>query len=490
MKEETPDLRPYYNPTDFHTDYHVQFVPGEGVVEKATGRALSLSLPTTSAYNNTRAIGIHAPVAKAPRAAALETIVPGSFEKNPLADLELVEYFDLRNIKELLKSLLNSFVNTYIKTLISQPFDVTRILLQVGQFRTSKTTERGASDDESDEEDSLSFFSSSAHDHGSPSGRRHSRIERSTPRLSTTALKKQTENRNHIEPESLATSSLISCLLSKEGVRGLWRGINTNLMYTTLATTLEAWLTGFFSPLLSVPDPFFFDMVHSSNPVNSLVLSIFAYAAAALVLQPIDLIRIKFIATTTTQKDNKRSFRRAIASFSFKDFFCPQTLVVPTVGHALGSVVLQKYAQFILFTRFRVDRFSTPFAFHSMTLLSSVLEIFIRLPLETLLRRAQLHYMLKDKDCTTALRIDPDELSVKFGGYFGYISTLFYIYKGTVPLDEDAQDILDYEGSGENENRGWEALFRGWRVALVNVMSSWGTRFLRGDERDLREERF
>lgn len=476
------------------------------MIDNHNGKSISMSLPTTLQFNNQQSgqsgitkigIGLKSTPAKI---ISKETAKIG--HKDIYSDLEFQEYFDFNNLKELFKTLIQSFVKNYVRMLISEPFEVTRLILQVGFFSTGsgsvkrdrKMQEPIVSDDDDYDDEDINFFAS-ASDISQPNSplkirpRRKSVIERSVPSLRNSMMSLTNDKnlkKNHIKPTTLKTLDVMSALLSKEGSRGLWRAINTSFIYRTLSHTIEAWLTGFLSPFLNIPDPFFIDIVHSSDPFKSLCLSIAAGVITLIILQPIDLIRLKFIVTSTTIKE-KRSFRKIITSFHLRDYIIPTQLIIPALHHSLASIFWKKYTPYLLYTKFNIDNFSSPFFYSTTTLLTSLMELLIKLPLELLLRRAQLEYLLKDKDCNEELRIKPEELSFQFAGYYGYLPTLYYIYKGIVPsyaIEEIPHDEI-------NENQGIEAIYRGWKVGLLNVLGSWGLDVLKDNvQPNYKEEKF
>jgi fusion and transport protein UGO1 len=96
---------------------------------------------------------------------------------------------------------------------------------------------------------------------------------------------------------------------------------------------------------------------------------------------------------------------------------------------------------YFLKTRFNLDTQLTPISFSICAFLSSTVELFARLPLETVLRRAQI----------TATK--PERLVVPVGRYAGFSGTAWALTK-------------------EEETGKWgiEGLYRGWRVgAWSNV---------------------
>ncbi|ODV95755.1 hypothetical protein PACTADRAFT_40691 [Pachysolen tannophilus NRRL Y-2460] len=507
------NLRPYYKPVEFnHNLYEVGYNAADGVIDHRTGKPISASLPTTLQFNNNNghhhgnitSIGLaNSNGIRTLNKGKISTIHDANSssvsDKNMYSDLEFQEYFDYNNLRELIKSLINSFIKNYVRILISQPFEVSKLLLQVGSFNTSiepknvgyqekkylDSLSDVGDDEEDDENDEIDFFVAA------PDEQDYSMLTSSPKDDSKKQHSRRKQGRHHIQPLSLHTIDIMSSLLSKEGTKGLWRSINTSFIYQTLSNTIEAWLTGFLSPLLNIPDPFFIDIIHSSNPFKSLCLSIVAGVLTGLVLQPVELIKFKFSVTSTNLNFAKRSFRKTITSFEPKNFLIPYSLILPAFNYFLSANFIKKYVPYLLFTKFNIDNYTSPVLYSATTLLTSISELFIKLPLELLLRRAQFNYLLNDETCNEALKIEKDELSVKFGGYYGYLPTLYYVYKGTRPhyIEESDDNYDDFDK--ENENKGFEAIFRGWRVGLLNVLGSWGAGVLKNNfDENTKEERF
>src|ERR1700738_865570 len=114
----------------------------------------------------------------------------------------------------------------------------------------------------------------------------------------------------------------------------------------------------------------------------------------------------------------------------------PRSLILPTVLHAiipnyLSSLFTLTLRPYFPRVSFSPSRYGLPF-------LASFLDLGIRLPLESVLRRAQIAYS------------KPDRTIVKVGAYNGVAGTLW--------------GILMEEGGG---------VFRGWRIGFWGLMMVW-----------------
>lgn len=501
MEDSSKNLRPYYDAETFRAGGPAIFRPGIGVVDE---QGNTIASKITNSSNLKRSINNNIGIGNVSRGygggggarSSMRNIIRinqynENIKKNMYSDLEFSEYFELNNVSELIRSLVNSFIKNYMRCLIAQPFEVARLLLQIGDFHiTTNDSQHGKhqkkktnetdydnnndddydDDDDNDDDDEVYYFQSKDED--------SEILHRRTRTFKRKSVSKKTESRpttlrkkNHIRPVSLNTVDIMSSLLSQEGTRGLWRATNATFILNALSSTLEAWITGFISPFLQIPDPFFVDVAHSPEPSTTLMLSITASLLTGLILAPLDLIRTKLIVTSIN--GNERSIRNSIKNLRY--FTCPISLIVPTILNSLASNVFKKLTPYLLFVKFGIDAYGSPVWYSTISLFSNVVELFVRLPIETLLRRSQVSFLLKKSESGNVLKIqNEDQLIVGFDGYSGVFKTLYDIY---------------HNGG---ENSGFEGLFRGWRVGLLNICGSWGLNLLQQnyDDQSFKEEKF
>lgn len=261
------------------------------------------------------------------------------------------------------------------------------------------------------------------------------------------------EYTNRIAPESLVFGDVIGALQSRDGFRGLWRGVNTTFIMDAMQLTLEAWLSGFFSSLSGVPDPHFLDITHSATPGASLATAVAASVVTAVVLSPLSIIRTRMV--TTTFETNPRSVRTSLKELD--SLVCPSEVFLPTVLFSSATSVLSKSTSYILQHILGVDPSSSPLWYSMLSFISNVLQVGVKLPLETLVRRAHLSY----------LKLSSESLLIKPMKYEGVFGTMWSILSGRV---------------------GIETLYRGWRVSMLGVISEWGVEAL--DRADRGKELF
>ncbi|KAI3403283.2 hypothetical protein KGF56_003871 [Candida oxycetoniae] len=490
----------------------------------------------------------------------------GGGDKNIIYDLEFNEYFDINNLYELMKNLVWNFIKSYVKVLLAQPLEITRLVLQVGKFNLDDGKKKDEDTKEKrllernnnvstvsiskreenvlnlsskvnfiEDDEPIDYFQpqndqqvwsnpQSIYDPltltPQPQSQPQSQSSSSSivvsqpdnqpvpPPLKRLSTKKRLKV-SKIQPKSLHTIDIISEITQKDSFLALFRGANSSFIYVTLSHTIEAWITGFLSPFLGIPDPFFLDLTHSNDPFRSLWLSVGACVLTGLVLMPLDLIRIKFMITQPNhglpfnnniksgevstlnsslhggKKDdlveqaaeeilqNTRSIRESIRYFPTYYLTHPSTpIVLLTTFYQFSTSIFRRAAPYLLFIKFNIDAYSSPAVYTFINLVSLICEFFIKLPVENLLRKEQVSFLLKPKkhDLRKVITIvKPEEnLIVEFNGF----------------------------SLSSQENRmGWIqrikllGLFNGWRVGLMNVVGFWGYNIIKHNSYEFKEER-
>lgn len=464
-------LRPYYDPETFNAGYLVIFRPGVGLINTETQQEITASFGHGLSASKGSLLGSTIGINAAGQSRSSPPLLISS-DKNYLNDLEILEYFDFSNILEVLKNLAANFMKTYCRILLSQPLDMVRLILQVGRFDFSPSVlshsplsnDLNATTIADDEEEVVDFFQSS------------SPVLAKTPASPRTLLVPKQKNANKIHPISQHTIDIMSSIAAKDGPLALFRGINASFIHYTLTHTIEAWLTGFLSPFLNIPDPFFLDLTHSTEPIKSLWLSVLACVLTGVVLMPLDLLKVRFMITPIhnsadtealspgAESVNRRSIRDSIRHYPRQYLLAPPPLItILTILYQFSTIVFRKSAPYLLFVKYNIDLYLAPSLFTVANLLLLITELFIKLPVENLLRKEQVRFLLQPKslqqDMHRVVTIDkPDEnLVVDFNAW-------------------------DHE-AGEHDLRStlslWTRikkleLFNGWRVGVLNVIGFWG----------------
>ena len=521
---DASDLRPYYDPDTFNVGYSVVFKKGIGLIDCVHNRPVTSSVTAKvaelSSSEQNSGSGISLLGFTGSKGGRYDSFGRNSSsDKNYLYDLEFLEYFDLNNISELFKNLVWNFVKNYSKVLLMQPLEILRLVLQVGYFdfsekadslkSTDKTQESSIdrafpishsgeltsnydSDQESDyfrsledNKDNVSLFNSSE-EHTIPDGKKK------------------------IRPRSRHAIDILSSIATQEGPFALFKGLNAYFIHQTLSHSIEAWITGFLSPFLGIPDPFFLDLAHLTEPIKSLWLTVLACVITSLILMPLDLIKVRLMLTnfnhtssaarrpssSTGRKTTKseknypkstRSIRESIRNFPRRYLTNPPpSITFLTVLHQFTTTIFRKSAPYILLTRFNIDSYQSPNLYTIANLGLLITEFFVKLPVENILRKEQVRFLLKPKP------LSEDEKRV------------ITIDNPDYNLIVDFNNIYYSSGPGAHADRGinrnegnlslWRklhlmGLFSGWRVGVLNVIGFWGYNIIKNNGAELREER-
>lgn len=560
-------LRPYYDHDTFNAGYSVIFKPGVGLIDTETNKPISASLASSVANNTSsgsrsfasgNGIGLSGLSNK--KTIGDISSMTGEGDKNYVYDLEFQEYFDFNNLSELVKNLMWNFFKNYCKVLFTQPLEIVRLVLQVGYFNF---------DNVKDSENNISKANSSLKS-GSKKYTRlfNDNLESSTPQITdisdsesdseinyfqsfnesaikstptlkdsnskspakitspTTGSRNYGKDINKIHPISKHTIDIMTAIASKDGPFALFRGINAQFIHQTLSHTIEAWITGFISPFIGIPDPFFLDLTHLTDPLRSLWLSVLACVLTGLILMPLDLIKVRLMITQfnksripeipstppsssssqnikedisdtvedsvssvqASRKINTRSIRDSIRNYPLSLIINPPpTIALLTILHQFSTSVFRKTAPYLMHIRFNLDTYLSPNLYTLLNLLLLIMEFFIKLPVENLLRKEQVRFLLKPKSSIE------DEMRV-------------------VTIDNPAQDLIvnfnsfDIHDDLSEENLGIERpqlqglfgflerikrlhLFNGWRVGVLNVIGFWGYNIFKTNSAGLKQEK-
>lgn len=511
-------LRPYYDHDTFDAGYSVIFKPGVGLIDTNTNRPISSSLASSlsqtagsanrsqnnpggfriGGLSDKRFIG-DVGLGKATRSAG--------GDKNYVYDLEFKEYFDVNNLSELLKNLIWNFFKNYCKSILSQPLEIARLVLQVGVFnfepkKQKKDYQRLLADDldESDlPDEEENYFQSAIEFNNISELKKPSKTAHlSSPRKKSTVIQPAHTNSHKIKPISKHTIDIMSSIAGKDGPLALFRGINAAFIHQTLSHTIEAWITGFIAPFLGIPDPFFLDLTHLPDPLKSLWLSVLACVLTGMVLIPLDLIKVRLMLTQFTkpqsetiknpevnspvgentvveQAQNTRSIRESIRKYPLHLLLNPPpAIALLTVLYQFSTTIFRKTTPYLLFIRFNIDSYLSPTLFTLVNLFLLIFEFFIKLPVENVLRKEQVRFLLAPKDYdkhNVVTILNPKEnLIVDFNS-------------GWVHNDDD-----DLQPSLWHRIQRF-GLFDGWRVGVLNVFAFWGYNILNSNGNSLDEEK-
>jgi fusion and transport protein UGO1 len=303
---------------------------------------------------------------------------------------------------------------------------------------------------------------------------------------------------------------VIAQLWQKESAWGVWKGTNVTFIYNFLLKTTESWFRSAICAILNIPDPGLvtsasgiggLDIIDSPSPLMSLGVAVAATAIAATILAPLDLIRTRLIITPISSQP--RSIYPCLAlqpSWSVSPRLLPATLL-----HACIPTLMSSSTPLFLRSFLSIDSIVTPTTYSFGTFLSSTAELFVRLPLETVLRRGQVA-VLQDhenerinagyrtpslsRQKSPAYEVDDNSFKtvVEPGPYRGVLGSMWFIAReeGVSISSPDAAKAASAKAMGferpsrMRKGQGVHGLWRGWRVGVWGLVGIWGAAAMGG----------
>ncbi|KAI0536748.1 mitochondrial carrier domain-containing protein [Xylaria digitata] len=450
------------------------------------------SLPRANPFSNSTA------TTSAKYASKARDIFPDIDYKDHLDDLSPST---VQSIKQFIDELLWKYTSVFM----AQPFEVAKTILQVRTqddlgglnappvdlMKPSISSPRSSVWDEypnypnSDSDpDEPAYFTSNAPYTPTPSARSRRRRGSSPPPESPKFNPKPTLSAHQIalrRPDSIL--DVISQLWSKESAWGVWKGTNSTFLYSILQSLLENWGRSLLSALLNVPDLGVKDDVDrlveiaSPYPWASLCVAAAAAVTTGLILAPLDLIRTRLIVTSTS-----RAPRRTVATLrALPSWVCHPTLIAPTIFHSLIHPFLTLSTPLVLRSQFLIDRDLSPMTFSVVKFCTSCASLFVKLPLETVLRRGQMAVLAEPSYLQALDKTSKMETIVEPGPYHGVVGTMY-----TIVTEEGSRSVIVPAKSSQRrkskakpseviykKGQGLEGLWRGWKVSWWGLVGLW-----------------
>ncbi|KAF1918734.1 Rrp15p-domain-containing protein [Ampelomyces quisqualis] len=432
----------------------------------------------------------------------------GSQARDMLSDLDYDAYFPDTSptVAGHAKRLLDQALWNYTSVLLAQPFEAAKTLLQIheagGQLPSPSTLKAHEWGSRSRPD---SFHSGKYEDVRVPLS--FGRGER--PRLARVL---------HLDRAQTRTARLLARCCAVAVARPTLSpapqpltGTNVTFIYNFLLKTTESWFRSAISAVLNVPDPGLvasasgiggLDIIDSPNPIMSLGVAVAATAIAATILAPLDLIRTRLIVTPISS--SPRSIYPCLSllpSWSVSPRLFPATLL-----HACIPTLMSSSTPLLLRSTLSIDPILTPTTYSLGTFFSAAAELFVRLPLETVLRRGQVA-VLRDHEnerSNAAYRAPPslsrqknpaydsDDQSFKTivepGPYRGVLGSMWFIAReeGISVSTPDAAKAASAKAMGferpsrMRKGQGLHGLCRGWRVGVWGLVGIWGAAAMGG----------
>ncbi|KAK5134796.1 hypothetical protein LTR08_006171 [Meristemomyces frigidus] len=269
----------------------------------------------------------------------------------------------------------------------------------------------GADSDASDASDTdiPAYFTAAAPRSRSPRKRRRSPPSSHRSRTPTTRPLRPAPPAQHPEhhlrlkrPDSITHA--LGQLYATSGAVGLWRATNCTFLYSVLLRSTDTFLRSLLlavlglpdmpsptpsglAPALRLPGSTSLDLSDSPNALASLLAVALASSAAALLLAPLALIRTRLVLTPTTHPPRSliQNLRR------LPTLLAPPLLYLPTLlAHALPPLLTTATPLLLLRRTLHLTPETHPTLYPLLLSTTTLADLFLRLPLETLERRAHI----------------------------------------------------------------------------------------------------
>lgn len=162
-------------------------------------------------------------------------------------------------------------------------------------------------------------------------------------------------------------------------------------------------------------------------------------------------------------------------------YVCSPLILAPTVLHSIVPPIFSHSTPLVLRSQFGIDPVMTPGYYSFAKLLSRGVELFVRLPLETVLRRGQMAVAASPMYAAEDGR--RLETTVEIGPYNGVVGTMWSIAReeGTSSepvLAKPGAKAAKKSKKSERKGQGIEGLWRGWRVGAWGLVGLWAANAL------------
>lgn len=431
-------------------------------------------------------------------------------------DLDYSDYIpdSSPSISRSVKELLDQSVWKYASVLVAQPFEVAKLILQVrvaqdeqapGIVSQKDRRYDGADEelgDSSDEEPN--FFTSNTppeRDYSfSPNRGRSGRPQRQRnghkPHHSPVHPIASSSHRLPIKnPHSLTDA--LSSLSSSNGVLSLWRATNTTFIYSILHRTFENFFRSFLSAVLGIAEVDITSLASAASLQSTLILTSTAPLAniliatasstlSSILLSPIDTARTRLILTPAHIPP--RSLLATIKTLPSPGYLIPPHLLPITLITSTIPALISSSTPLILKNYLNLDPVLNPNSWSIATFACSTIDLVIRYPFETVLRRAQISTWTAPAGTPpvpSSSRKAIETIIPVPQSYRGIVPTMWTIMKeeGTSVSKQDQVAAAATMGRAPRRARkgqGIEGLYRGWRVGMWGLVGVWGASYIGG----------
>jgi fusion and transport protein UGO1 len=162
-------------------------------------------------------------------------------------------------------------------------------------------------------------------------------------------------------------------------------------------------------------------------------------------------------------------------------YFCPVPLMVPTILYSMVDPAISRSTPLILRSRLAIDPVLTPTSYSLCKFMSRTLELFVKLPLETVLRRGQASVLASREYSTGEHAL---KTTIEAGPFRGVVGTMWSIMREEGSRNRES--VADGVKAGitrkkaNKKGQGLEGLWRGWRVGMWGLVGVWGASAIGG----------
>ena len=169
----------------------------------------------------------------------------------------------------------------------------------------------------------------------------------------------------------------------------------------------------------------------------------------------------------------------------------PPSLLPATILHSSLPTLLTSSTPLVLRQYLHIDPLITPTSYSLATFLSSAAELFLKLPLETVLRRGQVHVLrsqharqysaAQHQSFRGNSKMASPELDtiVQPGPYKGIVGTMWHVVseegiREAAPRSVASTPVKAAPQTKQTKGQGVAGLWRGWRVGMWGLFGVWG----------------
>ncbi|CCD26273.1 mitofusin complex protein UGO1 NDAI_0H00990 [Naumovozyma dairenensis CBS 421] len=545
--------RPYYDPDTFNIGYSSVFNPDKGVLDiNGTPIASKLSIAN---QNNSNTAGSKNIFQDSDSIFSKFPLIYGSNKRRNMygnsnnnnilgnnnlntnnsskrisPPLEWNEIIILKKWKENIVQICKNFINVYFNHLIQQPFEISKIIMQIIDFKPPMILPSNSDgsipnntpiiledsygniinedqdtngfqnlgnekeeDDDDDEEEEIDYFPI----------KRSIELEPPTLNNDTSSDTNDTDDNTHrdkrnkrislvdpnvITPLSLNTIDILNSIIDTEGIVGLWRANHTTFLLNFLKISINSWLVNLISSsLIGINNSTNILILPKSSFQHLILANLISNILTNLILIPIDLIKLKLIVTSiNTDNKNKRSLRHMIKNWSWRNDGpkLPISIWLSTILKSIVTVTFGKNFDILIYYKFNLEKFSNWKIFYSIKFLSKIIELIFKLPVETILRRNQLNFLLNYNSNLKIKTIDNTPKKM-------YISKMKVKHTTTKTEENEPTSIELHDKLIIRPNFSTNIskdLWNGWKISLISVCCGYGFRMLNKIDDDLKLE--